>query len=152
MRQLRFNLVLIAFLFVTTGCCKRGDNILVKPLTEKEKLLSAHGWHESLIIEDGVPHEVTAPWSVDDCWFFYNNRTFIYSLGTLLRPPGPGENPEQNSSGTWELNENETELIWTTNKPYNAQLSYPIKIQSDTMILTIITQDVNRLRVYTNCK
>jgi len=144
-------LVLIVFLVVTTVSCKKKDNILIKPLTEKEKLLSAHGWHESLIIEDGVPHEGT-PWSIDDCWFFYPNRTFIYSLGTLLRPPGPGGNPEQNSSGTWELNENETELNWTTSKPYNAQLSCPIKITSDTMILTIITQEVNRIRVYTNCK
>ena len=151
MRLLSFNLVLIVFLAITTASCKKKDNILIKPLTEKEKLLSAHGWHESLIIEDGIPHEVT-PWAIDDCWFFYPNRTFVYSLGTILRPPGPGGNPEQNSSGTWELNENETELNWTTNKPYNAELSYPIKIKSDTMILTIITQDVNRIRVYTNCK
>jgi hypothetical protein len=151
MRQLSCNLVLFVFLVVTIAGCKKKDNILIKPLTEKEKLLIAHGWHESLSIEDGVPHEATL-WSIDDCWFFYPNRTFIYSLGTLLRPPGPGGTPEQNSSGTWELNENETELNWTTNKPYNAQSSYPIIIKSDTMILTIITQDINRILIYINCK
>jgi hypothetical protein len=149
MRLLSFNLVLIVFLVVTIAGCKKKDNIPIKPLTEKEKLLSAHGWHQSLYIKDGVPHELNVPWSVDDCWFLFPNRTFIYSLGTLLKPPGPGGNPEQNSSGTWELNENETELNWTTYKPYNFQLSYPVIIKSDTMI---ITHDVSNISIYINCK
>jgi hypothetical protein len=150
MKLLISNLVLIVFLVVIITSCKKKDNIPIKPLTEKEKLLTAHGWHNSLSIEDGITHEVTL-WSIDDCWFFYPSRTFIYSLGTLLKPPGPGGNPEQNSSGTWELNENETELNWTTNKPYNFQLSYPVIIKSDTMIITINTPDVNRILIYTNC-
>jgi hypothetical protein len=128
MRLLSFNLVLIVFLVVTIASCKKKDNILIKPLTEKEKLLSAHGWHESLIIEDGIPHEVTL-WSTDDCWFFYPDRTFIYSPGTLLRPPSPGVNPEQNSSGTWELSENEAELNWTTKfTSHNLFYTYTFRI------------------------
>jgi hypothetical protein len=141
---------MILLVFLALGC-KKKDNVLIeKPLTENEKLLTAHGWHESLVIDDGIPHELTL-WSKDDCWFFYPDRTFIYSLGTLLRPPGPGGSPEENSSGTWKLDENETKLEWTTNKPYNFQLSYPVKLKSDTMIITIITSDVNRIEIFTNC-
>jgi hypothetical protein len=137
---------------MTIAGCRKKDNVLIenKPLTENEKLLTAHGWHESLVIENGIPHESTL-WSTDDFWFFYPDRTFIYSLGTLLRPTGPGGSPEENSSGTWKLDENETKLNWTTNKPNNFQLSYPVKIKSDTMIITIITSDLNRIEIYTNC-
>jgi hypothetical protein len=153
MKLLSFSMVLLVFFAVTIAGCKKKDNILSeknKPLTENEKLLTAHGWHESLDIENGIPHE-SIDWSKDDCWFFYPNRTFIYSLGTLLRPPGPGESPEENRSGTWKLDENETKLNWTTDKPYNFQLSYPVIIKSDTMIITIITTNVNRILIYTNC-
>ncbi len=94
--------------------------------------------HNSLTIEDGIPHESTL-WSIDDCWFFYPNHTFVNSVGAMLRPPGPGGTREENSSGTWKLDENETKLDWTKIKPYNFQVSYQIIIKSDTIIITIIT-------------
>ena len=139
------SLILILFLVMMIAGCKKKDN---KPLTENEKLLTAHGWHMSLDIENGEQHELNSPWSLDDCWFFYPNRTFVNSYRT---PPGPGGNREVNSSGTWELGENETILNWTTTKPSNFQSSYPVIIKPDTMILTIITQELNRILIYTNC-
>jgi len=147
------SLIVILILVMMIAGCKKKENVSIenKPLTENEKLLTAHGWHLSLDIENGEQHELNSPWSLDDCWFFYPNRTFINSYGTILRPPGPGGSPEENSSGTWELGENETNLNWTTTKPYNFQLSYPVIIKPDTMILTIITQEVNRILIYTNC-
>jgi hypothetical protein len=139
---------------MTIAGCKKKDNVLIenKPLTENEKLLTAHGWHMSLDIEDGQQHDLNSLWSLDDCWFFYPDRTFVYSYGTQLRPPGPGGSPEKNLSGTWELVENETILTWTTTYPYNSKVSDPIKIKSDTMIVTIITQEINRILIYTNCQ
>jgi hypothetical protein len=145
--------ILLIFLAVVNTGCKKKDNILIenpKPLTENEKLLTAHGWHNSLTIEDGIPHESTL-WSTDDCWFFYPNHTFVNSVGAMLRPPGPGGPREENSSGTWKLDENETKLDWTTTKPYNFQLSYPVIIKSDTLIITIITPEVNRILIYVAC-
>ena len=117
MKLLNCNIVLLVLVAVTITGCKETDN----PLTEKEKLLTAHGWHMSSEIENGIQHNLNAIWSLDDCWFFNSNGTFINSLGKVLNPSTIGGIHEKDSYGTWELVENETKLKFSINNLYSQQ-------------------------------
>ena len=145
MKLLNYNIVLLVFVAVTILGCKETDH----PLTEKGKLLTAPGWHISSDIENGIQHNLDAPWSLDDCWFFYANGTFLNSVGKVLSPTTGGLH-EKDSYGTWELVENETKLSYSNNNPYY-QLTDSIEIKPDTMILIIHFETVNRLLIYTHC-
>ena len=111
------------------GCCDK-DN-----LTEKEILLTSHGWRVTSTRLNGIERIEWEPWQLDDCIFYYPDGTYLYSYGTI-RAPGQ----EQDMKGTWELIEDETKLYKTYGSTPSLHPPPSIDITENAMILTFIVE------------
>jgi hypothetical protein len=118
--------------------CKKAETTK-ENLTENEKLLTSHGWHNSSIRNNDI--EITLPpWSIDDCWFFRPDGTFTYSYGSLR-----SLQKEKDWDGTWEFSDDEKTLIYASTSP-------SISLSESEMLLSIIFEGETRLYTYINCK
>ena len=79
----------------------------VRNLTEKEKLLTSHGWKPYSLSINGV-EGVLNSWLLDDCWVFREDGTCTYYHGTLHSPTLK----EGDTTFTWELSNDEKTLIY----------------------------------------
>ena len=128
--------VFALILFIPSCQKDKKDKIYV--LTEKEKLLTSHGWHISSIKINNVEIPLT-PWTVDDCWVFREDGTTTYHYGTLI-----SNSHETDWTGTWEFSDDEKTLIYASTSP-------GIDITSSEMVLTDIYNGDTRVYTYTGC-
>jgi hypothetical protein len=132
------SILFIVLIVILIPSCQKDKKDQIFFLTEKEKLLTSHGWHNSSIKINGVELTLT-PWSVDDCWYFRADGTFTYSYGVLK-----SYMHEKDLIETWELSEDETTLIYALTSP-------GITITENEMILTVIYEDETRVYTYVPC-
>ena len=121
------SVVSLVLVIMLLGCCQK-DN-----LTEKEILLTSHGWSVTTKRLNGIEIIIWEPWQLDDCIFYYPDGTYLYSYGTI-RAPGQ----EQDMKGTWELIEDETKLYKTYGSTPSLHPPPSIDITENAMILTFI--------------
>lgn len=120
----------LIFIIMLTGCCKKDNKDVTYNLSEKEKLLTSHGWHKSGIKVNGVEANSEMPWDVDDCWVFREDGTFSYYYGSLR-----SNIHQQDLTGTWKLIDAEKKIAYATGGVPNAA-DPDIEITSDLMVLT----------------
>lgn len=126
-----FFLTFALILFIPS--CKKEK---VYNLTEKEKLLTSHGWKPySLAIND--VEGVLNSWFLDDCWIFREDGTCTYYHGTLHSPTLK----ESDLTSSWELSVDGKTLIY-------GGTSFGIDISSDKMVFTYFGEN-GYIRVWT---
>jgi hypothetical protein len=122
----------ITLILIIPSCKKEK----VYNLTEKEKLLTSHGWKISSIGINGIVGTLN-PWQLDDCWVFREDGTCTYYHGTFKNPTLK----EYDATYLWELSNDEKFLIYAMATP-------SIDISTNEMVLTYIV-DNGDIRVYT---
>ena len=108
----------------------------VRNLTEKEKLLTSHGWKPYSLSINGV-EGVLNSWFVDDCWVFREDGTCTYYHGTLHSPTLK----EGDTTFPWELSNDEKTLIY-------GGTPFGVDITVSMMVFTYFG-DNGYIRVYT---
>ena len=128
------SILFLAFaLILFIPSCKKEK---VRNLTEKEKLLTSHGWKPYSLSINGIVGTLN-PWQLDDCWVFREEGTCTYYYGTLHSPTLK----EYDTTFPWELSNKEKLLIY-------AMVTPSIDITTNEMVLTYIV-DNGDIRVYT---
>jgi hypothetical protein len=130
-------LIFVFTLILFIPSCKKEK---VYNLTEKEKILTSHGWKPYSSSYNGIGGPIVNPWELDDCWIFRKDHTCIYYHGTLKSPALK----QPDLTFNWELSDDEKTLIY-------AMVTPGIDITANEMVLTYIYEGNTTVIKYVPC-
>ena len=129
--KLLFGILALVLLY----SCKKSEK---RPLTEKEKLLTAHGWINTLITINGIEWNLTLC-NKDDYWIFKPDGSLTIYTGTKKCYSN-----EVNHTGSWQLSIDEKHFTYSYD---NIDVTTDFEVTSDQLVFSYTYLD--ELRVYT---